>query len=231
MSDSAKREQLLKLKDSGASDAKIQAQLGLVRVSPPEDEIITPMSSNTDATVATPTIYYDTGIKKYYVSASYAWKNLQTKGDSAGSGYDGFAVRFSADIVNYGVSASFCPGNWGGATPYPGTNAACIVPQPEDNNTDGASFKFRDRLSEAYCGGTDYPSCWQYVGAKGNLVFTFTRVAGTSGCLQVFSKYGHTWSGTSISSVGLSNGGISFNFSSTSNRWDISSSSSGKLGC
>jgi hypothetical protein len=231
-----KRERLLALVQAGASAATIQSQLDLVKVSQPSSAGIQPLSAQSDVTISTPTIYYDSGAGYYYAETSFAWKNLQTKGDGSTTGnvggYDALAIRFDKDITNMGTSASFCPGNWGGATPYPGTKPACVVVQPEDNNSDGSSYKYQDRLHQAYCGGTDYPSCWVYVGAKGNLVHAFKK--SWSGCLQVYSKYGHTWSGvfaTQISSVSLSNSGIAINFDSASYRWDISSSNSGKLGC
>lgn len=106
-----KREQLLAMTSSGASDAEIERKLGLVKVSEGTTDLA-PLSSNTDADVNTPSIYYDTGIKLHYVSASYRWNNLATTGDGplgGGNvgGYDGFGIRFSGDIINYGVSASF----------------------------------------------------------------------------------------------------------------------------
>ncbi|GAA1370874.1 hypothetical protein GCM10009661_30650 [Catellatospora chokoriensis] len=227
-----KRDQLLALVQAGASDTTIQSRLGLVKVSQPSSGGIEPMSSQGDATVSTPTIYYDTQAKYYYASASFSWNNQQTKADGSGGnvgGYDGFAIRFNKDITNMGTGASFCPGNWGGATPYPGTKPGCVVVQPEDNDDFGSSYKYQDKLNQAYCGGTDYPSCWIYIGAKGTIVHSFKK--SWAGCLQVYSKYGHTWSSTQISGINVSNGSISFDFSSSSYRWDISSSNSGKLGC
>ncbi|MEU8002669.1 hypothetical protein AB0B66_16050 [Catellatospora sp. NPDC049111] len=228
-----KRQQLLELALTGASEATIQSRLGLVKVSTASSGF-QPLSPNTAATVQTPTIYFDTGLQAYYVSATFSWNNQQTNGDGSAysgnvGGYDGFAVRFDKDITNMGTSASFCPGNWGGATPYPGTKPGCVIPQPEDNNSDGSSFKYQDRTNGAYCGGTDYPSCWIYIGAKGTIIHSFKK--SWAGCLQVYAKYGHTWNSTQISGIDLSNGGITINFSSSSYRWDISSSNSAKLGC
>ncbi|WP_147315400.1 hypothetical protein [Asanoa ferruginea] len=228
------RAQLLMLTQAGATDAQIKKSLGLIRVPGDSAPDVAPLSSNTSATVGTPSIYYETARQLHYASTNFRWTNLSTMGDGAYGGgnvggRDAFAIRFSQDVQNHGVAASFCPGNWTGATPYPTTKPGCIVVSPEDNNSDGASFAYQDRTQGARCSGTDYPSCGIYVGAQGTLVFTFKKTG--TGCLQVFSKYGHTWSSTTISGVSLSNSGITMNFSSTSNKWEISSPNSGKLGC
>jgi len=154
----------------------------------------------------------------------------QTKGDHAG-GYDALAIRFSADIVNHNAAVIIWPGEWGGAQPYPERYPASLHPQPEDNSEAGASFRFKDKLFKDYCSGTDHPSCWNYLGAGGLVGVSFTRIPGTTGCIQVFSKYGHTWSSTSVSSVDLSNTHIGFTFTKNKNRWDISSERSGQLDC
>lgn len=222
-----KRDRLSTLMLSGADEAEIERLLNLEKVPQPAGGVGA-LSESTAVSVGTPSIYYDRDIRKYHAYAGYSWKNLQTNGDNAGSGNDAFAIRFTKDVVNHGVRASFCPGQWRGARPYPAL-PACITPQPEDNGAKGASFKFKDYQAKHYCGGTDAPSCFVYVGAVGNITFTFDTLS--SGCLQTFSKYGHTWSSVSITGVSVSNNSISFNFSGTSNRWDVSSSNSGKLGC
>jgi hypothetical protein len=168
------------LKRLGAPDLAIKNQLGMVKVSKEGPATIKPLSPNTAATVYTPLIYWDAEAGVYHATSEYKWNDQQTKGDSAG-GYDAFAIRFSADIVNHNAASIFWPGEWGGAQPYPERYPDSIAPQPEDNSEAGASFKFQDKLFKNYCSGTDYPSCWNYLGAWGLIGVSFTRIPGTKG--------------------------------------------------
>ncbi len=220
-----KRAQLIELINEGADDAEIKSKTGLVKVSTESGEV-SPLSTNADVSTSTPTIYYDRGIGAYYAASDYRWNNQQTTGDGPNTGgnvggYDAFSIRFTLDIVNYGTTISICPGAWSGATPYPSTKPACLIPGPSENSEDGAAYRYQDRTVGARCSGSDHNSCRIYVGANGTLVFTFKRL--TAGCLQVFSQYAHTWSSTTISSISVSNSGFSVGFSSSSNRWQRTS--------
>jgi hypothetical protein len=219
-----KRSRLIELLQTGATDSEIQQQLGLTKVSSGDDDASS-RSDSSAISISRPSIYYDTGLRAYYASSDYRWNNQGTTGDGSAyggnvGGYDALSIRFSQDVVNVGTSASICPGNWSGLTPYP-PKPKCIVPATAENSEDGAAFRYQDKVVGAKCRGSERPDCRIYVGAKGTIVFTFRRIAG--GCLQVFSNHAHTWVSTTISGLSVSNSSFNINFSSAANQWQRTS--------
>ena len=174
-----------------------------------------------DVKAAAPTIEYDNQAKEYYVIADWDWQNLGFMDDGANlfspytknlGGPDGFGISFNTSLLMAGWSAS-----WWGNCHY-GTSTSSTA---SSGNQYGAGFKFQDQ---------DYAtnSCFGLNTYHGDEVISFTHTQ-TKKCqnVQAYTKYGHSWSSTSLTgfSIGLYSVGMSW--STSSNQWEASSQPGG----
>lgn len=233
LSRSEKMRRWTEMRLNKASDAAIANELGLIKVST-EDRKVTPLSVNTDVVVSTPTVAWDPNFQEYIAATDYQWKNRATVGDGAPTGgrvggNDAFAIRFSRQVEQtYTPQIEVFAGNWSGATPYPTYYRDSIRPGLWDNSEEGVAGQWQDAVHATNCSGSDYPSCRYYDSAIATIFFYFRPIG--SGCTQIFSQHAHTWSSTGINSIAVSTSGFEVNFSSSSNRWQLTSGA-GKLGC
>lgn len=232
LSETARIRLAFELRRSGASDNVITDKTGLAKVSA---KTIAPRSTNTDVTVPPPLLYHDTTNNKYVAYAEFSWNDSQTLGDGsiidAGNvgGYEALSIRFSQDVVQTSTpGGTIYWGGWTGAQPYPTQNTAGpLFPGLWDNSEEGASLQWQDRTASTNCSGSDYPSCGQYNSGDGYVAYTFKP---PTQCTQIFGQYAHTWASTQITGVAVSNSGFEIQFSSGSNRWQLTSGAT-LLGC
>lgn len=199
------QEQLMDLILEGKSHAEIENEMGLVLVSEPESTIFEPLSSGSDVTVDRPYAYFDTQGNRYVAVAKYRWTPERWDGNPGGP--DGFGIAFNQTVTRLGEGARFCDRY--------GYN--CTSGWIESNNSYGVGFAFQDK----YVSG-------KYRGAQGLVTMSFRK--NRTGCHQFWSKYGHSWSSTSVTGVSIGSGSVGISFSSSSNRFTVASTT-GSLHC
>ncbi|WP_028637260.1 hypothetical protein [Nocardioides sp. URHA0032] len=208
------------------------ADLGLYIVSDVND--VQPVSSVADdMTLPRPQVLWDTSNQRYYAYASYEWNTgnpdrsewhyydigsfssscIDTPCDIGGA--DGFGMRFSRNMQNVQVSAIFCRR---GDTSRSYARFNCTTPiNPEDHSSAGVSWRKQDKI-------------YKTVTKPDNNMFqaSTSMVIKRPACgapLQIYSRYGHSWSGTAPTgfSVGVDSFGLSW--SNSNNHWAASSQS------
>ena len=222
------RERINDLRGQGRTQAEIDdviaREFGIVRIHGVQSLNGRPVelaaTTASQVTVYTPTFSYDILLRKYVMAASWQWKQCSNGApcwtsdkNSPGNmgGPDGMAVKINRPIFRYSAGIS--------------TNNNCGTPaisnsQPDTDTGYGVAFIEQDAVS--YDGGTSCSgSPLRYNWHRGTVSETFLFQSGCAGIqLQIDSKIGHTWSTTSVNSIGISTSGISFSWSSTSYRWN-----------
>jgi len=209
-SPAAMRKQLAALVARGATDAQIRQATGLRRVSTTGRA---PMSTNSAVTLSTPGIYYDSQAHYYYVTATWNFTKSPPDGGEQ-KGQDGFGVSFSRQINNMGGSLFVCAKN--GSTT---TNICEYADNYASNNAYGAGWTFSNFVP--LTGGF-------FAAGHGSMVFAFKLLS--SGCLQTFTQYAHSWSSTSVTGVSVGKWSVGVSWRSSGHQW-TKASAAGKLGC
>jgi hypothetical protein len=203
--------------DGTASDAGLQMA--------DTDLAIDTASSATTASevkIYTPTFSYDNLLHKYVMAASWDWKictqykracwaDEKTSAGPVG-GPDGMGVKLNRLINRYNVGIS--------------TSDNCGNPKINNDQADtdsgyGIGFIEQDTVSlpggAGMCAGTPYRYNWH----RGTVSETFLFRSNCAGIqLQIDSKIGHSWSTTSVTSMGISTSGIAFGWSKTASHWN-----------
>jgi hypothetical protein len=210
----------------GADAKKIQAKLGLIKVSDPVGAPeVTPMSTNSVVSVNRPSVYYDTGAKSYYADAGWSFTTWPVDdpagfGRQAIGGWDGFGVRFSQQVSSSGGSLVYCPKSTvSSVVPFSCTSATNYW----ENSADGTSWRFQDEVYTSFS-----PTTAKWNVGTGTMVKAFKRISG--GCLQIGTTYAHTWGGSSITGFGVQPWGFSISWSDADQTWQRASAL-GSLGC
>jgi hypothetical protein len=188
-----------------------------------ESEGSSSTSTSEDIKLYTPTFSYDNQLHHYVMAASWEWQTCAdnynracwTKDDGVGDmgGPDGMAIKVNRQVYRRGGGMS--------------TNDNCGNKAIENSTADtdngyGLGFVKQDTVSydssNGACAGTPYRYNWH----RGTVseIFDFQSSCDASTTIQVDSKIGHTWSSTSVTSIGISTSGISFTWSSSSHRWN-----------
>lgn len=144
----------------------------------------------------------------YYAIGKWQWKSPPLGGSTCNAldgGRDGFGLALSKSVTNLGTSLIACSGN---------NKCSSTLASRSSNSAAGAGYTFQDSwFNSALSGwGPAY---------KGTLTYSFRPLS--SGCLQAFSKYGHTWASTSVNGVGVGPWSISIQWSTSSSRWEPAS--------
>jgi hypothetical protein len=216
------RKELARLSVAGASDAEIRRLTGLRRVSS-SASTRAPFSDNSAVSVSTPAVYYDNQAHTYYVIAKWNFSKVPPDsgcciGIGPVGGPDGFGLSFSHQINNGGGSLDVCP-KFKTAV----VESKCVfATNYADNSATGVAWKFQDGVVNVSSLGKIYTA------GTGSAVFDFKPLS--NACLQVFSKYGHTWSSTGLSSIAVGLYSIGFGWTSAGHDW-TRSSGAGKLHC
>lgn len=185
-------------------------------------------STSSAVVMSRPYVLYDSQVARYYAVAKYHWNTStgeywaydakSTCGVNSVcnvGGPDGFALRYNQNVVNRSVVATFCP-RTDLASNLP-QFSGCVSPtNPDTNSSAGASYRWQDKVFKNF--HSDYTM------DSGQIMMQIDPIkCGTT--LQMFSRYIHTWSSTSLTSFSVSLSSFSASFSSTSNHWAASSQS------
>jgi hypothetical protein len=208
---------------SRPSDAQLKERFALTRVQVSVG--VSPLSSAGNMNTQVPRLYHSAA-GYYYVVADWGWTSNNWKTDAPQSygnvgGIDIHSVWFSQTIQNLGGAMTVCGAQFGGHT----TPGCFDTSSYETNNQYGTAIQFQDRAQNHtfHAVGDGYTNA-----DRGSLTFKFNRTR--TGCLQFGAKYGHTWSSTSVSGVGISIGGVAISWTSSANAWG-DASAVGSLTC
>jgi hypothetical protein len=230
-----KGEDLAHMLDAGATDAEIQAKLGLVKVSTesPDPQI---MSIESDVRTDIPEIFYDGTADSYYATTRFTWLNGHWVNDNRLTaenvgGPDMIALRISQPINYVKGTATTCPS----AIPadYNPRYACATHTTAYETNEFGVAMRFQDKIGLACkkpCRTQDAEYLSQYNAYSGTLVFQFGWFR-RDVCHQFFSYTGHTWATSTINSVGIGADSISIGWSNDEYHWPSASNGSGKFWC
>lgn len=200
--------------------AKFLEEHGLEIVARPEDQEVSLASNPSDVYLPGPTITYDRSLDQYLIYFNWYWKK------------DGLQGRWFQDspICPYGMTC-----NMGGADAWglhldksdvldldyqmlvlydsAGQTSAWADNPVYNSGSHGAAFEYQDTVYIPVVGPRVYNA------DSGSVTLWMTKVG--AGTVQFRSRMAHTWSSTSITSGTFSSSNLTFQFSSTSNRWDI----------
>jgi hypothetical protein len=232
---------------NGASDAQIQTRTGLKRVGTKATRTIrasmrsgpdefTTLSTNSEVTVES-SFYYDTTNKRYNAYVDFDWKGASLAdgtwfGGDVGK-LDGLAISFSKDVVQQYTPSMWA--YWGGtmytSSPLPAPAAPpsgiSVEPGIWSNSAASAGFRYQDKVWSTNCGGGEVPTCARYNTDHGTLHYPFKK---STGCLQIFGAYGHTWDETSVTGLTLTRTGPELQFSKTDDAWQAATGAA-KIDC
>ncbi|WP_155373473.1 hypothetical protein [Catellatospora vulcania] len=185
-------------------------------VSPMGCSITNPQTGAGAMSVPAPTIVFNGSSQGYqmYATATYKWNSHPEAPSTckvAVGGVDGIAVALDISVLNDGVSFIGC-------NIY---NKCASTGYLETNGQYGAGWAFQDWATSTLLGGGDT--------YRGSLTFAF-RFRGGLGCVQAFSRYGHSWDSTALNGFGIGPWSISAQWTSTSSNWGTSSQT-GRYGC
>jgi len=246
------REALTTLKGHHASDARIEAELGLVHVSIPTTAAM-PLDHNDNVTVTKPQLYYfpgryDAGQPPVWIASStYRWNNEDWGGtkwstppfwpwedpppDEGSPGIDDRRVDDIGGPDRFGMLLSEQVIPRGASAMFCSTEGACrtVTNLANPDFGTGASFRIQDRELDE-CTETVLFGiwCWRtgYTADTGVVAYSFDWLS--PGCHMFAATYAHTWNETEITSWGPSAGyplavGISVSYSNVSEGDDWSS--------
>jgi len=211
---------LVKMSRSGLTTGQISQRLarqGITTASRPTSGIV-PFTTANDISLPNPSILYDSCSRIWSAYATWNFTSISAlAGDRNGpaspqniGGNDGFGMAFSRNVTSV---TSYSLDTWGLGSYYPVSYSRAV---PVDAGTDGVAYDGQD----AFCSGSPRGPCTvsDYSFYHGSLIYSIGSIG--CGTIQAFSKYGHDWSGTSLSgiSVGLPLN-IQISFSSSSYSW------------
>jgi hypothetical protein len=191
--------------------------------------VVTPMgaSGNGDVSVNTPVFYYDRNAHQWNVSMNWNWVNDSYAGQSQGNynqsyhigGPDGVGVSLSGGARITSPVAEY----WGKGCYY---KTATTGPSTADSY--GVGFIMSDMAHY-------YADSWEcsvgsnpwvdYNMEHGQVLFNVDN-GGTCENIHAYGRYNHTWSSTSVNSVGVGPYSVVFGWNTTSNEWSWSSAGS-----
>jgi len=200
------------------TDEALKALGFLVVSEDPSQELVA--TTNSDVTMGTPYVYWDTTYYRYTAVAKYTWDNQRYGccGDIGGD--DAFGIRANRAVGNdRGTTGTFS----GRPKMFYGTT---VVKNPAKNNDYGVVYKYQDEAHGLCCGkGVDYN---MYSG-------TVTMGVDSPGCKKYttyfYGEYGHTWSRTDINSISVGKDGIGFGWSRSDSHWEAASPAGKWNGC
>jgi hypothetical protein len=187
-------------------------------MSPMGRSVVLPGSDPRNMTVSAPSLAHSVSSQGeiWYAIAKWTWVTYPSSNGVGCNvnvgGRDGFGVSMNRDVQNVGESLLTC--NRLG-------KCDTTLGSLSDNSARGTSYTFQDNIEGGQAvgwGNTD----------TGTLTFSFRPLS--SGCIQAFSKYGHTWSSTAVTGVGVGPWSISISWSAIDNHWDLASAA-GSFGC
>ncbi|MBV6729825.1 hypothetical protein [Nocardioides daeguensis] len=182
-------------------------------------------SAGSAVTVTPPRIYWDNQAARYYAISGWKLSNA-IKNDMPATGlnvtkniggHDGFATSFNASLLLTGYALTYY-----GDPPFA---SSANVANASAANSYGAGYSFQDKGRNVYdMAGTG--DNFRTNVRSGQEVISFKK-SGTCKSVYGFASYGHTWSSTAVNGVGVGPYSISFQWSTTSNKWTAASQPGG----
>ena len=177
-------------------------------------------------------ITYDATTSRWNVTGGGYWKNTNWWGDRPGGwwGYSGETKNVggvdSVGITYYNTSGTYNTAvisSMGYATDQNGWSEYMYNPS-HGNGRYGVAFDFQDKIKLKNVCGVCYASDSTYFGSGFSASVTYdSNFSNYNGYAR--TMYAHTWSDTTINSIGFSGGGSNFgvtvSWSSSSNRFAI----------
>ncbi len=223
---------IVEMRQQGKTQAEIDTALAIQfcweRIGTAAQDVVSPMgaSGNGDVSVKAPVFYYDRNLHVWNVSMNWDWvtdswggqfsHNLDTEKSVGGADGAGVTlssgVRITSPIMEY----------WGKNCHYTGVYTA----GPSTANSYGVGFIAQDRAffeGMNVCSGT-----YQYADYNmehGQILFNVDN-GGTCTNVHAYGSYNHTWSSTSLNSIGVGPYSISFGWNTNSNQWSWASGGS-----
>lgn len=167
--------------------------------------------------------YYDNLLREYIVEGHMQWKrkpdydstpywyyDITQEGEVGGYEGVGLEVEYheNTNLVDYSLVSLNSKGNL-----YRHRNA-----DDWDRHV-GVTYKVQDYAEYNFVEPSTWRN-WDYTFDSYH-IYTYWTLDGPIGRLGIKHRYGHTWDSTSVTSTSIGwPGGISFTFSSSSNRWD-----------
>jgi hypothetical protein len=166
-------------------------------------------STNSDVTMGTPYVAFDTVAHRYTAYAKYHWDSDAF--ESNVGGLDGLALRFNRNMTNNGVTGTF----YGKST---GPIGATTVRNPTDNSSAGVGYRLQDFWVALVGGKVDY-NVW-----SGSVTMDVARPAcGTS--VQLYGAYMHSWGSDSLTGFSISTSGFGLSWKNGDQSWKAASQS------
>lgn len=198
---------------SGVPSPALLLEHGFVRVSSePHSALRLVSSSNSNVTMDTPHVYFDTYYFRYTAVGTYHWDGDFWEGNLGGP--DAFGLRFDRKMDNRGVTGRFS----GKPNTGPGTSAfgTTIVRNPSDNGSYGVAYSLQDAEYVLCCGRVDYNMY------SGRVTMDVGRPAcGTT--THLYSRYFHTWGSSGVTGFEISISGFGVSWSSETQHWAAAS--------
>lgn len=206
---------LLRLVKAGASGAKIRRVTGFQEIGL-SDRAPHARSESSVISVNTPRYFrWPKRPKLLYVTTGWRVKGVVDL--KKNGGVDGFGLRFSKPVVNYGSYLEVCE-EWIEDVCRKATNYY-------ENSENGASWQFQDRtwVHGAYPDHR-YRMNWD----KGTMLLRFKPLK--AGCYQAFARYAHSFARAKVTGFGLSTSGFSVAFNRDDGNW-MRTSQGGRFRC
>jgi hypothetical protein len=182
-----------------------------------------PLSVNTDATFATPSLFYDSQLHHYYAAGYYHWVNDNFYSDGSGDigGYDGAGLRLAGGAIEqYPEGQSFSYSDNPAVTSCSGHFGSGYTNHPQDVNEYGVGFKVQDEAAGFLCNGSFKHDLNMYAGT---VVDTFAGLLnGPCKTLQVYADYSHSWQTTSLTGFRISQTGFGVSWANAGHEWSLS---------
>jgi hypothetical protein len=220
----AYRQRILELQQQGASRAAIASTLAReFSIEPITNGVqLIDSTGSSDVQLDVPSFSYDRLLRHYVMSASFIWKMcrigdvesapcwLKNRHDGMG-GADGFAIKLNQEIfrVRSGFSlADNCGRPAGG------------FDQPAFDSDYGIGFKEQDVMTreEVNCPGGPYVYNWHRGVISEIFDFRDNNCGGER--LQIDTKFGHSWSTSSLTGIGISSNGIQLSWENGESHFD-----------
>ncbi len=186
---------------------------------------------STQVTMYTPTISYDSYTGEYIFQGKMKWKtgtdscstpywynDITSEGNVGGYDEMGIWLNTSSNMM---LTDHFLQTFYRYPT-RPG-HGSTTVTQPKDWFSGGVVFQNQDKSQYDFVDYTCTSKNWDY-SWDSTVITMYIKLTGSkSGTFELHSQVGHSWSSTTINSLGISTSGVSVGWSSSSNKWEIES--------
>ena len=208
-------------KAQGATDHQISSKWHLRRIPTKTVQgLNSQATSGSNMNVQAPELWYDDTAHNYAITANWGWYKKAWKKDvpiawlvrkpKNVGGEDAFAIAFQEEISNKGGAMAICGAR---IKKYYDLPKCWQTNNVMTNNPNGEAIAFQDKgawnTAKSYVTNAD----------RGSYVFAFDWKKNVA-CNYIWSAYGHDWSKTTLSSIGIDGLNIVINFSNGTRHWN-----------